>query len=96
MRDGARKRGWKMSDDQAGPGFRPHDDAEVVRSGWALAHWLAANAERLQIATLIYDDLIWTARRGDEGWRPYEHPSGDTTNVTLRHLDHVHVDVLAG
>ncbi len=76
--------------------FRPHDDPEVKRSGWVLAHYLAANAERLDIATLIYDDRIWTAQRSDEGWRPYTHPSGDTDNVTLRHLDHVHVDVLEG
>jgi hypothetical protein len=76
--------------------FRPHDDAEVKRRGWAVAHWLAANAERLNVATLIYDDRIWTLRRSDEGWRHYSHPSGDTSNPTLRHLDHGHVDVVAG
>ncbi|HEX6194626.1 MAG TPA: hypothetical protein VFZ37_01865 [Jiangellaceae bacterium] len=76
--------------------FRPHDDPGRNRAGWILAHWLAVHADRLDIATLIYDDMIWTARRADEGWRPYEHPSGDTTNVTLRHLDHVHVDVQRG
>jgi hypothetical protein len=42
---------------------------------------------------VIYDDQIWSARRSDEGWRPYTHPSGNTTDPTLRHLDHVHVDV---
>jgi oligopeptide/dipeptide ABC transporter ATP-binding protein len=36
----------------------------------------------------------WTARRSDEGWRSYVHPSGDTENPTLRHLDHVHIDVV--
>lgn len=76
--------------------FRPHDDPEVKRRGWAAAHWLAANAQRLKIATVIYDDRIWSLRRADEGWRPYTHPSGDTTNPTLRHLDHVHVDVVRG
>lgn len=74
--------------------FRPHDDAGVNRRGWGMAHWLAANAPRLNIATLIYDDRIWSLRRADEGWRPYTHPSGNTTNATLRHLDHVHVDVV--
>lgn len=76
--------------------LRPHDDADVNRRGWVIAHWLAAHAPRLNIATLIYDDHIWTLRRSDEGWRPYTHPSGNTTDVTLRHLDHVHVDVVAG
>ncbi|MFW6034167.1 MAG: hypothetical protein ACOC9R_03445 [bacterium] len=73
--------------------FRPHDDGEQRRTGWVVAHWLVVNAERLGVATVIYDDRIWTARRSDEGWREYVHPSGDTTNPTLRHLDHVHVDV---
>jgi hypothetical protein len=76
--------------------FTPHDDPESDRAGWTVAHWLAIHADRLAIATLIYDDMIWTAGRSDEGWRPYEHPSGDTTNVTLRHLDHIHVDVQRG
>ena len=73
--------------------FRPHDDPASKRSGWVVAHWLVVNADRLGIATVIYDDQIWSARRSDEGWRPYTHPSGNTTDPTLRHLDHVHVDV---
>lgn len=76
--------------------FRPYDDPGQNRQGWVLAHWLAAHADRLGIATLIYDDQIWSARRSDEGWRAYSHPSGDTTDPTLRHLDHVHVDVVEG
>lgn len=76
--------------------FRPHDDPMAKRSGWVVAHWLVVNADRLGIATVIYDDRIWTARRSAEGWREYVHPSGDTSNPTLRHLDHVHVDVLRG
>lgn len=76
--------------------FEPYDDAAVNRHGWAVAHWAVAHAQRLEIATVIYDEMIWTARRSDEGWRPYEHPSGDTENVTLRHLDHVHIDVVEG
>ncbi len=73
--------------------FRPPDDGEQRRAGWVVAHWLVVNAKRLGVATVIYDDRIWTARRSDEGWREYVHPSGDTTDPTLRHLDHVHVDV---
>jgi hypothetical protein len=76
--------------------FRPHDDPASNRSGWVVAHWLVVNADRLGIATVIYDDRIWTARRSGQGWRDYVHPSGDTSNPTLRHLDHVHVDVFRG
>ncbi|WP_205856631.1 hypothetical protein [Phytoactinopolyspora endophytica] len=76
--------------------LQPYEDEDVNRFGWTVAHWAVAHAERLGIATVIYDDMIWTARRSSEGWRPYEHPSGDTENPTLRHLDHVHIDVASG
>lgn len=73
--------------------FVPMQDGAGSREGWATAHWLVANAERLGVATVIYDDRIWSAHRGREGWREYTHPSGSTT-VTDRHLDHIHVDVV--
>jgi len=75
--------------------FRPVT-AENRREGWATAHWLVANADRLGIATVIYDERVWTARRSQEGWRGYQHPDGPTTNPTLRHKDHVHMDVHRG
>jgi len=78
--------------------FQPYDDPAQRRLGWATAHWLVANADRLGIATVIYADHIWTLRRSDEGWREYRHPSGDADppdgDPVLRHLDHVHVDVV--
>jgi hypothetical protein len=75
--------------------FFPMQDGAGGREGWAAAHWLVANAERLGVAVVIYDDRIWSARRGAEGWRAYTHPSG-STSVTDRHLDHIHVDVVPG
>lgn len=75
--------------------FFPMQDGAGGREGWAAAHWLVANAERLGVAVVIYDDKIWSARRGAQGWRDYQHPSGSTTD-TDRHLDHIHVDVVAG
>lgn len=75
--------------------FFPMQDGGGGREGWAAAHWLVANSERLGVAVVIYDDKIWSARRGAEGWRDYRHPSGSTTD-TDRHLDHVHIDVVAG
>ena len=73
--------------------FRPVTPANRAR-GWTLATWAVAHASELGIATVIYDDRIWTLRRSAEGWRAYRHPSGNATNPVLRHLDHVHVDVL--
>ena len=75
--------------------FFPMEDGAGSREGWAAAHWLVAHAERLGVAVVIYDDKIWSARRGAQGWRDYVHPSGSTT-VTDRHLDHIHVDVVEG
>lgn len=63
------------------------------RAGWASAQWLVANAERLDVATVIYDGKIWTARRSVQGWREYTPPNGNTANPTLMHRDHVHLDV---
>jgi hypothetical protein len=75
--------------------FRPVN-AENRRSGWAVAHWLVANANDLDIETVIFDGRIWSARKSGEGWRDYVYPGGPTDNPTLMHRDHVHVDVLRG
>ncbi|RZS87258.1 hypothetical protein EV189_2683 [Motilibacter rhizosphaerae] len=73
--------------------FRPVTPAQR-RDGWAMAHWLVANSGSLQLATVIYDDRIWTAARSKEGWRPYV--SDDPSNAIKQHRDHVHVDVVRG
>lgn len=72
--------------------FRPIN-AESKKSGWAVAHYLMAQAERLDIKTLIYDDRIWTASRSDQGWRDYDAPDRAGDRQILEHRDHVHVDV---
>ena len=64
--------------------------------GWAIAQYLVAQAERLEIDTVIFDGRIWTARRAGQGWRDYEpDTSGRSRAVAaiLEHRDHVHVDV---
>jgi hypothetical protein len=71
-------------------------DPDNNRRGWLLAHWLVAQADYLQIATVIFDDHLWSALHSAWGWRPYTHPSGNTTDPTLRHLNHIHVDVEHG
>lgn len=72
--------------------FRPVNARTNVQ-GWAVAHYLAAHAARLQVQTIIYDDRIWTARRSDQGWRDYDAPDGPGDPDILAHRDHIHVDV---
>jgi hypothetical protein len=63
--------------------------------GWAMAQYLVARADLLKIKTVIFSDKIWTAGgRSDSGWRDYTPPERSGDPAILRHLDHVHVDVL--
>ncbi|QZY28474.1 hypothetical protein [Nocardioides sp. SCSIO 67246] len=76
--------------------YRPVTDTSRAR-GWAMAHYLVAQATRLDIRTVIFDNRIWTAGwRSDDGWRRYD-PDTDgrdaATAAVLEHRDHVHVDV---
>ncbi len=75
--------------------FRPIGP-ENRRRGWLLAQWLVAHAERLQLATVIFDQRIWSSRQSLLGWRDYQHPDGPTDNPILLHQDHVHLDVREG
>jgi hypothetical protein len=75
--------------------FRPVTARQRTR-GWAMAQYLVANAERLEVDTVIFDGRIWTSRRSGEGWRSYApDTSGRPARVAavLEHRDHVHVDV---
>lgn len=71
-------------------------NAENRKRGWAIAYYLVAQADRLDIETVIFDDMIWTHRRSAQGWRDYD--PGDVsgksagTVAILEHRDHVHVD----
>ena len=73
--------------------FRPVTE-ENRRQGWILAHWLVAHAEDLDIQYVIFDDRFWSAHSPRGQWRDYDAP--EPGNEILRHLDHVHVDVLGG
>jgi hypothetical protein len=73
--------------------FRPVTE-ENRRQGWMLAHWLVAHAEDLDIQYVIFDDRFWSAHSSRAQWRDYDAP--EPGNEILRHLDHVHVDVLGG
>ena len=73
---------------------KPISVANTVK-GWALAQYLVARADQLGIRTVIFSDRIWTSgSRSDSGWREYTAPQRAGNPDTLRHLDHVHVDVV--
>ncbi|MGN0064629.1 MAG: hypothetical protein ACI379_10340 [Nocardioides sp.] len=66
-------------------------NAENRKLGWAIAHYLVAQADRLAIETVIFDDRIWKAGRDE--WRDYRVPSSSRGDrAILEHRDHVHVD----
>ncbi len=73
--------------------FEPYRDRSARHDGWAMAHWLVANADELDVSLVIYRDKIWSAYRSPEGWRDYTSPFGDPDDPTQRHLDHIHVEV---
>ena len=67
------------------------------RRGWAVAQYLVAQADRLDIQHVIFDKRIWTSgRRSRQGWRDYDPGSRAGNRVILEHRDHVHVDVPEG
>lgn len=68
----------------------PYTSPAMERKGNRIARFLVANHERLAIKYVIWNDRIW---QPEQGWQPYTHPSGNTSDPTLRHLDHVHVSV---
>jgi hypothetical protein len=73
--------------------MRPVNEQNKER-GWAVAQYLVAQADRLEIETVIFDDRIWRAgSRSDDGWRDYHPPARSGDRAILEHRDHVHVDV---
>lgn len=76
--------------------FRPRTERAQNRRGWAAAQWLVARGSQLSVLSVIYRDRIWTVWASSAGWRNYVHPSGNTKNPILRHLDHVHTAVVGG
>ncbi|MBA3234145.1 MAG: hypothetical protein H0T17_09400 [Propionibacteriales bacterium] len=78
--------------------FRPVSSGNT-RRGWVLAHYLVANAARLDVQHVIFDGRIWTTgTSSSDGWREYDArgvdaDTSETTRAVLEHRDHVHVDV---
>jgi hypothetical protein len=73
--------------------FRPVTE-EGTTAGWVLSQWLVAHADDLTVQFVIFDDHVWGVRQSSRGWQDYLVP--EPADEILRHLDHVHVDVLRG
>jgi hypothetical protein len=72
---------------------RPVSAENKIR-GWAIAQYLVAMADRLDVQTVIFDDRIWRAGSSSgDGWRDYDPPERSGDIRILEHRDHVHVDV---
>jgi hypothetical protein len=75
---------------------RPINDANN-RKGWAIAQYLVAHADRLDVQHVIFDAKIWSAgARSIQGWRDYDPGDRPGDRAVLEHRDHVHVDVAEG
>ncbi|WP_166355031.1 M23 family metallopeptidase [Phytoactinopolyspora limicola] len=62
--------------------------------GWRTTTWLQLHADALWVDYLIWDGLIWSVNRTDEGWRSYDGGGmHDPDDVTGGHYDHLHLSV---
>ena len=55
--------------------------------GWAVAKYVAANADAFKVDHIIFEQKIWTP------YKPYWRPMADRGSITANHYDHVHVSV---
>jgi len=55
--------------------------------GWDVAEYAKANADRLGVKYVIWEQKIWDSRNPGAGWKPME----DRGSVTQNHYDHVHI-----
>lgn len=53
------------------------ETADVEARGWALAHYLVANAARLRIQAVSFDGRTWTAQDSPDGWVDADTPSDE-------------------
>ncbi len=68
--------------------------ADNRRQGWALAHYLVAHADRLDIdARHLRRPDLDLRTRSEHGWRDYDPGDRPGDRAVLEHRDHVHVDV---
>lgn len=56
--------------------------ADVKARGWAIAHYLVANASNLGITTVSFQSQQWTAEDSDQGWITTDQVHMDTVRVS--------------
>lgn len=64
-----------------------HPSAENKQLGQQIANYAQANADRLGVKYVIWEQRIWDSRNPGAGWKLME----DRGNPTQNHYDHVHV-----
>ncbi|WP_409048466.1 M23 family metallopeptidase [Microbacterium sp. HA-8] len=69
-----------------------HPTPAQLEDGWRVTNWLKDHAEVLGVEYLIWQDQIWSLARDAEGWRDYTRG----TDITTKHIDHLHITVQAG
>lgn len=71
------------------PSGRALDAMVSGSTGWEVARFVRANAERLGVSEVIFAQRIWTVQRSGEGCRSMS----DRGSASANHHDHVHVSV---
>ena len=56
--------------------------SEVRARGWALAHYLVANASRLRISEISFGNREWSASSSDKGWTARSGSDADTVRLS--------------
>lgn len=56
--------------------------ADVDARGWAIAHYLVANASHLGVATVTFDRRQWDAQQSDRGWTTSSVAAPDVVTVS--------------
>ncbi len=82
--------GYRLSatDPDGHPAGRALDLMCTPAQGGPLAAYTQANARRLGVEYIIWQQRIWSVGRAGEGWRPMS----DRGSPTANHMDHVHVN----
>ncbi|MEJ7633965.1 hypothetical protein [Aeromicrobium sp.] len=56
--------------------------ADVKARGWAIAHYLVANASHLRITKISFSNREWSAPASDQGWTSRSGTDSDTVRVS--------------
>src|SRR5699024_10093536 len=54
------------------------------RTGWAIAQYAVANAKRLGVHAVAFDDRRWRADHSSDGWTRHDESGQQTVTVSLR------------